>query len=103
MSNGRNLLIRPMLTEKAVFLSELANKVYTFEVMKRANKIEIMKAVTEMFSVKPLSCRVVNMRGKRRANIPYKGSVKRGHGITSSRKKMYVTMPRGVTIAELES
>lgn len=97
------VIIRPVLTEKSAFLGEGAKKVYTFKVCRFSNKVEIMKAVEAMFSVKPLSCSIVNVRGKKRANVPYRGSVKRGHGFTSSWKKAYVTLPSGVTIAELES
>lgn len=98
-----NTLIRPVLTEKSAFLAEGNKKVYTFKVCRFSNKIEIMKAVEAIFSVKPLSCSIVNVRGKKKANVPYRGSVKRGHGFTSSWKKAYVTFPSGISISELES
>lgn len=97
------VVIKPVLTEKTAFLGEGKKKVYTFKVCRFSNKIEIMKAIEAMFSVKPLSCSVLNVRGKKRANVPYRGSVKKGHGFTSSWKKAYVTLPSGVSIAELES
>lgn len=97
------VIIRPVLTEKTAFLGEGKKKVYTFKVSRSSNKIEIMKSVEVIFSVKPVSCSIVNVRGKKRANIPYRGSVRRGHGFTSSWKKAYVTLPSGVSITELES
>ncbi|NIZ19717.1 50S ribosomal protein L23 [Entomospira culicis] len=97
------ILIRPILSEKSSLLREAKNKTYVFQVAKQSNKIEIMKAVKTMFNIEPLSCSIVNVRGKKRANIPYRGSVKRGHGKTASWKKAYVVLPEGKTIAELEA
>ncbi|MGL4524991.1 MAG: uL23 family ribosomal protein [Spirochaetia bacterium] len=102
-SRLEQVIIRPVLTEKTSFLLEGAKKVYTFSVSRFSNKVEVMKAIEAMFSVKPASCSIVNVRRKKRANVPYRGSVKRGHGFTSSWKKAYVTLPAGVSIPELES
>jgi large subunit ribosomal protein L23 len=45
------IIKRPIITEKSMMLAEEQNK-YTFSVDKRANKIEIAKAVEELFNVK---------------------------------------------------
>jgi large subunit ribosomal protein L23 len=101
--NVHDIIIKPVFTEKASLLREKTKKVYVFKVARQANKLEVMKAVKEIFAVEPISCTIVNVRGKRRANIPYKGSVKRGFGATAAWKKAYVTLPEGKTIAELEA
>jgi large subunit ribosomal protein L23 len=46
----KNVLIKPLITEKAEALAEDNNK-YSFVVDKRANKVEIKKAVEEMYNV----------------------------------------------------
>lgn len=97
------VIIKPVLTEKSSLLREKKQKTYVFRVAKKANKVEIMKAVNELFKIKPLSCSIVNVAGKKKANVPYRGSVKRGHGWTAAWKKAYVTLPEGKTIAELEA
>ncbi|NIZ47242.1 50S ribosomal protein L23 [Entomospira nematocerorum] len=97
------IIIRPILSEKSSLLREAKNKTYVFEVAKNSNKIEVLKAMKELFKVEALSCSIVNVRGKKKANIPYRGSVKRGHGKTASWKKAYVVLPEGKTIAELEA
>jgi large subunit ribosomal protein L23 len=49
---------RPIVTEKSTKLSQ--KNQYTFEVDRNANKIEIKKAVEELFNVKVVSVNVVN-------------------------------------------
>lgn len=97
------IIIRPILSEKASLLRENKCKTYVFEVCRKSNKIEILKAIKEMFKIIPLSCSIVSVRGKKKANVPYKGSVKRGHGRTASWKKAYIVLPEGKSIAELEA
>ena len=57
-----HILIRPILTEKAVSAGK--KNQYTFEVPLSANKVEIKKAVEEMYQVKPLKVRTLNVSGK---------------------------------------
>ncbi|MCF7925187.1 MAG: 50S ribosomal protein L23 [Candidatus Izimaplasma sp.] len=45
------IIKHPIITEKTMLLSEQDNK-YTFNVDKRANKIQIRRAVEELFDVK---------------------------------------------------
>jgi large subunit ribosomal protein L23 len=47
---ARTILIKPLITEKTEYLSEELGK-YTFVVDQKANKIEIKKAVEDMYSV----------------------------------------------------
>jgi len=48
------IIFRPIITEKSMLLAEKENK-YTFSVDKRANKIQIKKAIEELFNVKVTS------------------------------------------------
>jgi len=59
------VVIRPLITEKATHLSERHNA-YTFEVNPLATKTEIKAAVESLFNVKVLDVRTQNRRGKAR-------------------------------------
>ncbi|WP_456466021.1 50S ribosomal protein L23 [Persephonella sp.] len=60
-----DILIRPVLTEKAVNLNEKENKL-VFEVALDANKIEIRKAVEEIFGVKVKEVRTMIVKPKQK-------------------------------------
>ncbi len=59
---AHDIIIRPLITEKSSRLMEL-NK-YTFEVHVSANKIQIRKAIEEVFKVKVTDVHVMNIRPK---------------------------------------
>ena len=59
---AHDIVIRPVITEKRMLGA--VNKIYTFEVAKSANKIEIAKACEEFFGVKVAKVNTVSMRGK---------------------------------------
>ena len=59
---AQDIVIRPIITEKS--MAGNAEKKYTFEVCKDANKIEIAKAVEEIFGVKVAKVNTLNMQGK---------------------------------------
>jgi large subunit ribosomal protein L23 len=59
------VVIRPLITEKATHISERHNA-YTFEVNPLATKTEIKEAVEALFPVKVLNVRTQNRRGKAR-------------------------------------
>jgi large subunit ribosomal protein L23 len=63
--NQYDVIRRPIITEKSSLAKETSNQ-YVFEVARDANKIEIAKAVEQLFKVKVLSVRVMNMEGKKR-------------------------------------
>ncbi len=63
--NQYDVVVRPIVTEKSSLLKEAGNQ-YVFEVARGANKIEIAKAVEQLFKVQVLSVRVMNMEGKTR-------------------------------------
>ena len=60
---AREIILRPLITEKTTLMQERENTV-CFEVDRRANKIQVRKAVEELFDVKVTSVRVVNRKGK---------------------------------------
>jgi large subunit ribosomal protein L23 len=62
MSNARDVLIRPLITEKSTALMQESK--YTFIVPLTANKIEIRQAVEEIFKVKVLAVHTVRVMGK---------------------------------------
>ncbi|OPY69034.1 MAG: 50S ribosomal protein L23 [Syntrophorhabdaceae bacterium PtaU1.Bin034] len=63
--NQYDVIVRPIVTEKSSLMKEGANQ-YVFEVAMSANKIEIARAVEQLFKVKVTSVRVINMEGKKR-------------------------------------
>jgi large subunit ribosomal protein L23 len=61
--NANQIIRRPLVTEKSTLLRENDN-VLAFEVDTNANKIEVKKAVEELFKVKVEDVRLFNVRGK---------------------------------------
>ena len=79
-----NVIIKPIITEKMTALSEKLNR-YAFRVARDANKIEIKKAVEEIFGVEVASVHTVNRDGKMRRQGTSSGR-------TPSSKKAYVKL-----------
>ncbi len=63
MKSDKMILRKPVITEKATWLKESANK-YVFEVEKKCNKLEILHAVEERFGVKVVSVCTYSTHGK---------------------------------------
>ena len=82
--NSYDIIIRPIITERA--MSAVADKKYVFEVAKNACKIEIKKAVEEIFGVKVASVNTINMPAKAKRL----GAAR--PGMTRSWKKAYVQL-----------
>ena len=81
--NARDIILAPVITEKSV--SVMGDKKYTFRVADGTNKIEIAKAVEEIFGVKVAKVNTISMRGKKRR-------MGRFEGYTSDWKKAIVTL-----------
>ena len=62
MANVYDIIIRPIITERSMV--DVANKKYVFEVAKDAGKVEIKKAVEEIFGVKVEKVNTIRMEGK---------------------------------------
>ncbi len=90
MRDARQVVIRPVVTERSTELGEEQNA-YTFLVSKDANKIEIRHAIERLFSVKVAGVRTLNYRGKWRR-------VGRSLGRRPSYKKAIVKLVAGERI-----
>ncbi|HHZ06598.1 MAG TPA: 50S ribosomal protein L23 [Clostridiales bacterium] len=80
---AQDIIKRPIISEKS--MTGAVEKKYTFEVAKSANKIEIAKAVEELFKVQVANVNTVSVRGRLRRQG-------RTQGYTPSWKKAYVTL-----------
>ena len=87
MTNAHRIIIRPVITEKNTRLNEDGK--YTFEVAMSTNKIEIKKAVEEIFGVSVKSVNIVNVRGKLKKRRTRHGVTE---GFTRDWKKAIVTL-----------
>ena len=90
MSNARDIIIRPIITEKTMKLMDESNRI-TFEVAMNTNKIAINQAVEEIFGVKVVSVNIINTPDKTKRVGRYTGTV---HGI----KKAIVKIADGQDI-----
>ena len=96
---ANKIIIRPLLTEKSY--QGISNKVYTFVVAKNAGKIEIKKAVEELFGLKVDSVNTVVVKGHKKSQNTKAG---RTVGKTSDYTKAIVTLKADSTpIAFFES
>lgn len=93
MKNPRDILKRPVVTEKSMAL--LGENKYTFIVDLKANKVEIKKAVEELFKVKVRKVRTMRYKGKLRR-------VRNVLGRTPDFKKAIVTLKEGDKIELFE-
>lgn len=83
MKLAQDIIIKPIITENS--MNGVADKKYTFQVAKDANKIEIAKAVEELFGVKVSKVNTISVRGRfRRQGL--KG------GYTPATKKAIITL-----------
>ncbi|MHB1653528.1 MAG: 50S ribosomal protein L23 [Desulfitobacteriaceae bacterium] len=86
MRDARDVLIRPVISEKSVALTE-ENK-YSFWVNPDANKIEVKYAIEKMFKVGVVDVHTMNVQGRIK-------KVGRYSGKTPDRKKAIVTLKPG--------
>ena len=89
-----DIIRRPLITEKTNILKEMHNQV-TFEVDRRANRIEIKKAVQEIFKVRVAEVRTMQVKGK----VKRRGRIE---GRRRDWKKAIVTLMPGERIEFLE-
>ena len=84
MKTAYDIIKRPIITEQS--MESASFKKYTFEVAKDANKIEIAKAVEEIFNVKVAKVNTLNVQGKEKRMGRYPA------GRRASWKKAMVTL-----------
>jgi len=90
MSNARDIIVRPIITEKSMRLQDSDNKV-TFEVKRGSNKTEVKIAIEEIFNVKVESVNIMNCRPKTKRVGKYVGQ-------TSAVRKAIVKIAAGQKI-----
>ena len=83
MKFAHDVIIKPIITEDS--MARLAEKKYTFEVADGATKVDIKKAVEEIFKVKVDKVNTISMKGKNK-RVGYH------FGKTSEWKKAIVTL-----------
>lgn len=91
---SRDILVKPLVTEKTAKLTEKQNK-FSFVVNKKSNKIEIKKAIEAMYGVTVTDVNTVIMPTKKRSRLTKRGVIE---GKTRSVKKAYITIADNDTI-----
>lgn len=94
MKEPQSVIIRPLITEKTTQQKE-DNHQYVFEVDRDANKIEIKSAVEQLFKVRVLKVRTINVLGKVKR-------LGRKYGKRPDWKKAIVTLKEGDRIEFFE-
>ena len=92
--NRYQIIRRPLVTEKST-LSKENNNQLVFEVVPRANKVEIRRAIESIFNVHVLKVRTIQMKGKKKR-------VGRIIGRRCNWKKAIVTLGSGERIEFFE-
>jgi len=92
------IIHKPILTEKAMRNNE--KKEYQFYVDPSANKLEIQKAIEEMFEVQVKNVRTARIKGKAKVRYTRQGLMK---GRFALRKKAYVQLTKDSEPIELVS
>jgi large subunit ribosomal protein L23 len=95
MKAYHNLIKGPIITEKTHSLREAANKL-TFRVAVKANKIELRKAIEDIFKVKVLRVNTITYQGKKKR-------MGKTQGTRPDWKKAIVTLAPGEKIAGFET
>ena len=94
MKEAQEIIRRPLVTEKSAQQKEAKNQ-YVFEVLKDANKIEIQRAVEQLFKVKVVEVHTLNVLGKLKR-------LGRRYGKRPDWKKAVVTLKEGDRIEFFE-
>ena len=88
------IIIKPIVTEKMTAAGEKLNR-YGFRVERTANKLQIKKAVEEMYNVQVMDVNTMVVAPKRMQRWTRSGLLR---GKTNSYKKAVVTLKEGETI-----
>ena len=93
-----NTIIRPLFTDKMTQLEDVERK-YAFQVISKANKIDIKNAVEKKFDVEVQKVATMNRLGKTKdMTMKSGGRTIRTSGKRSDWKKAIVTLKEGFTI-----
>ena len=88
------VLIKPIITEKANAQQEKLKR-YAFKVHRKANRLEIKKAVENFYGVSVVDVNTLVVPGKNKTRFTKAGFIK---GVRPSYKKALVTLAEGDTI-----
>jgi len=88
------VLIKPILTEKANAQQEKLKR-YAFKVNRKANKLEIKKAIEDFYGVSVVDVNTLVAPGKNKTRFTKAGYIK---GVRPAYKKALVTLAEGDTI-----
>jgi len=88
--SARDIIIRPIVTEKTMKLSSDENKI-TFEVARDANKTSVKQAIKEIYNISAERVSIINQR-------PRLKKVGKYQGMTKAVKKAIVSLPAGQSI-----
>ncbi|MBP7497049.1 MAG: 50S ribosomal protein L23 [Bacteroidales bacterium] len=88
------VIIRPVISEKMSAKSEKMNR-FGFIVHREANKIEIKKAVEQLYNVRVKEVNTARYTGKNKSRFTKQGLIK---GRTENYKKAIITLYQGETI-----
>jgi len=88
------ILEKPIITEKMTQLGEKLSR-FGFLVNKDANKVQIKKAIEELYGVEVVSVNTMNYAGKRKSRYTKTGLI---NGKTNATKKAIITVAEGETI-----
>ncbi|WP_028974528.1 50S ribosomal protein L23 [Spirochaeta cellobiosiphila] len=91
---AEQVIIAPVLTEKTNSLREGEAKKYVFKVDPRANKVDVISAISEVFKVTVKCCNIINVKAKAKS-VASKSGHRRGTGAGKSWKKAIVTIKAG--------
>lgn len=89
-----SIIIKPIVTEKVTLQGELSNR-FGFVVNKKANKVEIKKAVEAAYNVTVVGVNTMNVRPDRTTKYTKSGLIS---GKTNAYKKAIVQVQEGETI-----
>jgi len=89
------IIVKPIVTEKQTAITDKFANRYGFHVSPDANKVQIKKAVEEMYDVKVADVNTMNYSGKRKSRYTKSGVVV---GKTAAFKKAIVTLQEGQVI-----
>lgn len=90
-----NIILKPVVTEKMTTITEKFSNRVAFIVDKRANKIQIKKAVKELYGVEVVDVNTMTYVGKNKSRFTKAGMIP---GRTNSFKKAIVTLAEGEII-----
>ena len=89
------IIIKPIVTEKQTAITEKMDNRYGFRVSPDANKLEIKKAIEDMYNVTVVDVNTINYSGKNKSRYTNSGII---NGKQSAFKKAIVTLKEGETI-----